>query len=68
MTIVINYQRPSSRDFTGENVGLRLTRDDKAAILTLRDPLRSTVPMANASDILRVALKTAVEALGGHEA
>jgi len=29
MTIVINYQKPTSRDFTGENVGVRLTRADK---------------------------------------
>jgi hypothetical protein len=63
MTIVINYQRPTSRDFTGENVGVRLTRADKQAIVALRDLLRPTVPMANYSDIIRVALQTAAEAL-----
>jgi len=49
MTIVINYQKPTSRDFTGENVGVRLTRADKQAIVALRDLLRPTVPMANYS-------------------
>jgi len=63
MTIVINYQKPTSRDFTGENVGVRLTRADKQAIVALRDLLRPTVPMANYSDIIRVALQTAPEAL-----
>jgi hypothetical protein len=63
MTIVINYQKPTSRDFTGENVGVRLTRADKQAIVALRELLRPTVPMANYSDIVRVALQTAAQAL-----
>jgi hypothetical protein len=46
-----------------ERLALRLTDEDKQVILTLRDLLRPTMPLATRTDIMRAALRVAVEVL-----
>jgi hypothetical protein len=45
------------------HLSFRLTDEDKQAVLALRDLLRPTMPLATRTDIIRAALREAVEAL-----
>jgi hypothetical protein len=61
---VEHYHNTLSTRPISERIQFRLTNEDKRAVLALRDLLRPTMPLATRTDIIRAALRAAVEALG----
>jgi DNA-binding FadR family transcriptional regulator len=57
------YHNTLSTRPISERIAFRLTEEDKQAVLALRDLLRPTMPLATRTDIIRAALREAVEAL-----
>jgi DNA-binding FadR family transcriptional regulator len=62
-----HYHNTLSPRPISERIQFRLTDEDKRAVLALRDLLRPTMPLANRSDILRVALREAVKVLSAKQ-
>jgi hypothetical protein len=58
-----HYHNTLSPRPISERIQFRLTDEDKQAVLALRDLLRPTMPLANRTDIIRVALREAVRAM-----